>query len=85
MKYFGATDIGNMRENNEDCFYAKDDLFIIADGMGGHRAGEVASRLSVDAFVKSFTESMNKSPRIQTRFIKNNIIRSVKLANAWHL
>lgn len=81
MKYFGATDIGKMRENNEDCFYAKDDLFIVADGMGGHRAGEVASKLSVDAFVKSFSESINKPSKMQGRFIKNNIIRSVKLAN----
>jgi len=81
MKYFGATDIGNMRENNEDCFYAMDDLFIVADGMGGHRAGEIASSLSVDAFVTSFTESINKSSRIQTSYIKKNIIRSVKSAN----
>jgi len=82
MKYFAATDIGNMRENNEDCFYAKDDLFIVADGMGGHRAGEIASILSVDAFVRSFTESIKKSPRMQTRFIKDNIIKSIKLANS---
>ena len=81
MKYFGATDIGNTREKNEDYFYAKDNLFIVADGMGGHRAGEIASRLSVDTFVRSFDESIRNRSRIQERSIKNIIIRSIKHAN----
>jgi PPM family protein phosphatase len=55
LRAFGVTDKGRIRATNEDCFAVREDLglCVIADGMGGHNAGEVASRLAVDAVVDS--------------------------------
>ena len=46
----GITDIGRRREQNEDSLFYDDGmgLYVVADGMGGHKAGEVASKLVVE-------------------------------------
>ena len=51
LRAFGISDTGRVRPSNEDCFAIDDRLAlcVIADGMGGHNAGEVASRMTVDA------------------------------------
>jgi len=48
---YGLTDLGRKRTSNEDAFFVDDELglYIVADGMGGHAAGEVASHEAVDA------------------------------------
>jgi serine/threonine protein phosphatase PrpC len=51
LNFFGATDVGRRRKNNEDYFgiFEEDQLFVVADGMGGHAAGEIASSTAVQA------------------------------------
>jgi protein phosphatase len=72
LQAYGLTDKGRVRPTNEDCFAIQEELglCVVADGMGGHNAGEVAARLAVDAvvdFVRARTEVRPGSDQGQIR------------------
>ena len=69
MKSFSITDVGRVREQNQDFVYAVDtkigtlsNLFLVADGMGGHNAGDRASSCAVEAVLRSVKRTRDKSP-----------------------
>ncbi|HKQ68586.1 MAG TPA: protein phosphatase 2C domain-containing protein [Polyangiaceae bacterium] len=71
VDFAGATDVGKVRKNNEDTLAIAPDLalFGVADGMGGHAAGEVAAKIAVDTVVASVREK--EARRVIDRFPKD--------------
>ena len=69
LKTFSVTDIGKKRKLNQDYVFSSDrkvgnlsNVFIVADGMGGHNAGDYASRFTVDTMVEEIEKSFEQSP-----------------------
>jgi protein phosphatase len=53
MRVGAKTDQGKVRERNEDAYGFRNNLFVLADGMGGHSAGEIASSIAVETILNS--------------------------------
>jgi len=58
LRFAARSEIGKVRRNNEDAGYAATDLLVVADGMGGHEAGELASAATVAAVVTAASNSV---------------------------
>lgn len=68
MKVFTKTDIGKVRSMNQDSFLVseKEDglkIYILADGMGGYKGGEIASKVAITAVYKFITEKFEEIPK----------------------
>jgi len=89
IKSFGVTDVGLLRTHNEDCFDADDEnqVYIVADGMGGHNHGEVASRVAVDSIREFITQSVDRDGTLPIGYDarlfqhSNRLKRSIQVAH----
>ena len=90
VKAYGLTHVGRQRQHNEDAFLVRDDarLFLVADGMGGHAAGEIASRIAVDSiseFIAHTREDDGTWPHAYDEHYRrstNRLMAAVRMANA---
>ncbi len=82
---YAATDTGRQRRANEDSLLARSPLFVVADGMGGAQAGEVASRLAVDVFEEGLGDTTEPENRLAERAgAANSRIHELSHSNAEH-
>lgn len=66
------TDTGRQRRDNEDNAFARAPVFVVADGMGGAQAGEVASQIAIETFEQGLPDSGSPEERLATRVREAN-------------
>lgn len=80
IRAFGLTDVGQVRENNEDAWNAvpEHNIFVLADGMGGHSAGEIAAQETVERYSALI---QSKSANISSENVKQQLSEVINEVN----
>jgi protein phosphatase len=83
VSIFAVSDVGLVRYNNEDSWkhLPEDQFYVLADGMGGHQAGEIASRMAVDGLCALFQENHVKDVQ-EIANTKNLLYQIIQDVNA---
>lgn len=87
MKVFTKTDVGKTRSMNQDSFFVSDNnsnglnLYILADGMGGYKGGEIASKVAITAVSKFILEKFDEIQK-DKQSILNLVEDSIEFANS---
>jgi PPM family protein phosphatase len=76
LRFGAATDVGRMRTNNEDSYLSETPVAAVADGMGGHRAGEVASAIAMEELAALRGKGPWPNDRAATDDLKQAIVRA---------
>lgn len=86
LESFGTSDVGLVRTNNEDVFreLKREKFFVLADGMGGHNAGEIAAAKAVEYMCSEIQNFYLKPPRsLEIEELKSQISSFIENTNLW--